>query len=119
MSRKFLHESKVDMGKKIALIVYLGFIIFSSLNIRLYHAIGVPETFKHGLGIAGDPILYHNLANNLFRGNGFSATPGPGGYGFKDNGKEVVYKPAITRSPVYPFFLYSIVFLSGSIKKTK
>ena len=66
------------------------------------------------MGGAGDSITYHNIADNLYHGRGYSAIAGPGGYGYRKEETGVNYKPAMTRSPVYPFFLYLIYKSSGN-----
>ena len=70
-----------------------------ALSVRLYPVITHPEQSRGGVGMFGDSFLYHNIAVNLYKGNGFSGTDD--------------LKPNITRPPLYPLFMSGVYRLFG------
>ncbi|MCK9615026.1 MAG: glycosyltransferase family 39 protein [Candidatus Omnitrophica bacterium] len=95
----------------------LGVIFVMALIVRLYPVIGTTETaYRYGFGIFGDTELYHVIAYNLYKGNGFSGTDDGRAFGLKGGGTNIEYEPAITRGPVYPFFISMVYKIFGSEK---
>lgn len=91
----------------------LSIIFMIALIIRLFPVIALPENFRNGFGPFGDTHLYHRLAYNLYSGNGFSGIDDGRAYGFGKQ-EDVVHEPAITRGPVYPYFIYGVYKMIGN-----
>ncbi len=100
---KKITETNISI-KPLYAFILLAAIFVTALIIRLSPVIQTPETFRNGFGPYGDTYLYHVLAYNLYKGNGFSGTDKGQAFGFKVDEKPK-YEPAIVRGPVYPFFL--------------
>jgi hypothetical protein len=75
------------------------------------------DPYRKGFGAFGDSYLYHVIAYNLIRGQGFSGNPAPGVFG-KDkwDGKPIEARPVIMRAPLYPAFIATVYTLFGSSK---
>jgi len=101
------------IGTNITLVV----ILFTALFIRLSPT--PQEVFRDGFGIFGDTHLYHRIAYNLYMGNGFSGTLNKGAYGMVQKDACIEYEPAITRGPVYPFFLFAVYKILGNPEDMK
>lgn len=96
--------------------VLLAVIFVAALVIRLYPVIKTPEMIKNGFGIYGDTRLYHVIAYNLYKGNGFSGTDDGQAFGLMRERIKSEYEPAITRGPAYPFFISMIYRILGNEK---
>jgi len=94
--------------------VLLTMVFLVALGVNLYPTIHSPVRFRNGLGPFGDSFLYHKLAYNLYEGHGFSGTDDGRAFGAPHTDKTLVYEPAVTRGPVYPFFLCTVYKLFGS-----
>ena len=97
--------------------VMLGIIMATALAIRLYPVIETPEKFRNGFGPFGDSYLYHVIAYNLYNGHGFSGTDYGEAFGKKSVQQKIIYEPAITRGPVYPFFIFAVYRMFGTEKE--
>ncbi|MFC1645809.1 ArnT family glycosyltransferase [Candidatus Omnitrophota bacterium] len=86
----------------------LVIIFLAALAIRLYPVINSPEKVRYGLGPFGDTHLYHRIAYNLYKGNGFSGIDDGRAYGLGQKEESLEYEPAITRGPAYPLFMYFV-----------
>lgn len=84
-----------------------------ALAIRLYPILSTPETSRAGFGPFGDSYLYHKIAYNIYKGNGYSGIDDGRAFGLPQKEQNMIYEPAITRGPVYPFFLASVYYLWG------
>jgi len=95
-------------------LIILIIIFLFALIIRLYPVIKTPIEFMYGFGQFGDSFLYHTIAYNLYKGNGFSGTDDGRAFGLKhsDSGR-LEYTPAITRGPIYPLFMCAIYKFFG------
>jgi len=123
--RKFLEKQGIRISpyfsmnislKPLYAFILLAIIFITALIIRLYPAIETPETFRDGFGPYGDTFLYHRAAYNLYKGNGFSGTDDGRAFGLKGEETKLEYEPAITRGPVYPFFISMVYRILGSKK---
>lgn len=123
--KKFLEKQKIKIppssGINISLkplyaFILLATIFTAALIIRLYPVIETPETFRDGFGPYGDTFLYHVIGYNLYQGNGFSGTDDGRAFGLSQEGTKLEYEPAITRGPVYPFFISLVYRILGSKK---
>jgi 4-amino-4-deoxy-L-arabinose transferase-like glycosyltransferase len=76
----------------------LGFIL------RAGPVVDAPETRRGGMGPYADPELYHQIARNLVRGNGFESGSSA------DPSKRV---PVIFRGPGYPLYLAAFYAAHG------
>ncbi|MBF0384807.1 MAG: YfhO family protein [Candidatus Omnitrophica bacterium] len=92
---------------------FLALIILLALTIRIYPVIKNPETYRHGFGPFGDSAQYHVMAYNIYRGNGVSSSESNRAWGYPPLNTKRVYEPAITRGPVYPFFIATVYKLFG------
>lgn len=104
----FLKSRGEAMGfslKPLYAYVLLAVIFVTALIIRLSPVIQSPETFKSGFGPFGDSYLYHVLAYNLYKGNGFSGIDNGQAFGVNMQATKPVYEPSVGRGPVYPFFI--------------
>lgn len=90
---------------KIALVILIFAI---ALAIRLFYVLNNPVIYSDGIGTPADSHLYHRIAFNLYSGNGFSGIDDGAAYGLIQESKDIKYKPAIVRGPVYPFFIYIV-----------
>ena len=73
------------------------------------------EKYRNGLGQFGDTYLYHIIAHNLYRGNGFSGITD--GKSFGSEGKSIPvegYESAASRAPIYPFFIFGVYKFLGN-----
>ncbi len=92
----------------------LAFIFIIALIIRIAYSLLMAETFAspkpwmpRGLGYFGDSHLYHRVAYNLYKGNGFSGSFSGEAYGIPL--VEVnQFKPLFVRGPMYPLFISSV-----------
>lgn len=89
-----------------------------ALVVRLYPAIRFPEPYRHGRGPFGDTLVYHTIAFNLYKGHGYSATPGRDTFGDDLQDRSIEYRPAIFRAPAYPLFLSIIYRIWGNPSET-
>lgn len=80
----------------------LSSIIIIALVIRLFFVINFPEKDRYGLGPFDDSALYNELAVHLFMGDGFVNID------YKDTSEHNINKPAFSRGPAYPFFMYMV-----------
>ena len=99
---------KISVNTASLRIAGLSLIFVAALTIRLYPILETPERVKAGFGPFGDSGLYHRIAYNLCKGNGFSGIDNGSADGLPRPSQSIVYEPAITRGPVYPAFLASI-----------
>ena len=104
--------------------IYLSIIFFIALVIRLCPTIDYPELFRGGFGPFGDTPLYHKIAYNIYKGNGFSGIDDGSAFGLDiknrgNNNQNYNFEPAIVRGPVYPFFLFAVYKLSGNEEDMK
>lgn len=91
----------------------LALIFAAALALRVWPIIHSPETVKHGMGQYGDTNYYHRIAFNLQAGHGYSAVKTPEAYGIGVNPPGITYEPAVTRGPVYPYFLSFVYRFAG------
>ncbi len=105
-----MHKVSISYYK----IAGLGIIFVIALIIRLYPVVESPEVYRNGLGPYGDTHFYHRTAYNLYMGNGFSTTDDGRAYGLKPKEKNLEYKPAITRGPIYSSFMCIVYKVFGS-----
>jgi hypothetical protein len=92
----------------------LASIFIIALIIRIAYSLIMAETFAshkpwmpRGLGYFGDSHLYHRVAYNLYKGNGFSGSFSGEAYGIPL--VEVnQFKPLFVRGPMYPLFVSSV-----------
>jgi 4-amino-4-deoxy-L-arabinose transferase-like glycosyltransferase len=89
-------------------------IFLTALFIRLYPVIVYPNMLKEGFGQFVDTHLYHRIAYNVYKGNGFSGIDDGRAYGLGVKNPHLEYKPAIARGPGYPLFIYSVYKVLGS-----
>jgi hypothetical protein len=106
----FIRISRTNFVSAISLVAIFSLALF----LRLYPVLVYPEQVRHGLGPFGDSHLYHRLAYNLYQGNGFSGSDDGSAYGLARTKEKMYYEPAITRGPVYPFFIASVYRLFGN-----
>ena len=92
----------------------LGVILVVALAIRIHPVVYSPEASRGGRGMFGDTYLYHAIAYNLYKGNGFSGTDYGGSLGLRENKRGLPYEPAIVRAPLYPLFLAGVYTVFGS-----
>jgi 4-amino-4-deoxy-L-arabinose transferase-like glycosyltransferase len=97
----------------------IGVIFGLALLIRLQPVVSKPEKARAGLGPYGDTHFYHRAAYNLCNGNGFSGTDDGRAYGLGVQNKELEYEPAISRGPVYPFFMCGVYKFLGNEEDMK
>ncbi len=88
----------------------------AALAVRLYPVLVTPEPIRAGFGPFGDSFLYHNIAYNLYKGNGYSGIDNGSAFGMPQPGKPMGFEPAVTRGPVYPVFLAAVYRLWGDAK---
>ena len=106
-----LRNSNIPVSKDLAVqIISLTIIFLIAFLIRLYPS--PIEKVRAGLGQFGDTNLYHQIAYNLCTGKGFSGVDDGSAYG-QPKRPDVVYEPAVTRAPGYPFFMCVIYRLFG------
>ena len=84
-------------------------LLLIALLVRIVFVFGSPVRVRNGFGQFGDSFFYHISAYNLYKGNGFSAIDDGRAFGFSPQAEKLNYGPAITRGPVYPFFI-SLVY---------
>lgn len=92
--------------------VLLALVVAVALTLRLGPEIRSPESEHNGHGPFGDTQLYHRIAVNLLRGNGYSSTDDGSAHGTAPVEVER-YDPAITRPPAYPFFMAAVYACVG------
>lgn len=97
------------------LFAFLIFLVALLFRLQSYYA--APEKIRGGMGPFGDTIIYQKLAYNLYKGNGFSAQRAD--YVFGRPEAAIEFKPAITRAPVYPFFMSLVFALWGDPEAMK
>lgn len=105
-----MNSNKIIISMLCILIFGLAFFLRLSLTL-------CSDIPKYGLGPFGDTHLYNKIAYNLSVGNGFSGIDNGWAYGVSSTGPPVEYKPAVTRGPVYPLFLYCVYNLGGNPDK--
>ncbi len=96
-------------------------ILATALFVRIYPVVhhAHDKEDNYGLGRFVDTRLYHRIAYNLYTGNGFSGTDDGRAYGLAGSGKALRYEPAVTRGPVYPFFLNLVYRCLGDPQDAK
>jgi len=97
--------------KKIIKVGLLSAIILLALILRLQPS--AQEKTRGGFGPFGDTFLYHNIAYNLYMGNGFSGTPDERTFGVSASNTPLKYEPTATRGPIYPVFMCIVYKLFG------
>jgi len=100
--------TKID--KRLVAIISLGAIFIFALGLRLYPVIMYPETLRYGMGEFGDSFVYNDIAFHLYKFKGFSCSDEASVI----PDEKAAFKPAITRGPGYPFFLFLVYRLFGS-----
>ena len=93
--------------------IFLVIIFIIALFIRLYPVLKTPEPIFQGFGPYGDSYLYHVIGYNLYKGNGFSGLENGQVFGSKTVEIPPKYQSAITRGPVYPFFISMVYRIWG------
>ncbi|MDO8535691.1 MAG: glycosyltransferase family 39 protein [Candidatus Omnitrophota bacterium] len=106
------------MINKVNIYILLGAIFMAALIVRIYPVIAIPEKNNNGFGIYGDSYLYHVIAYNIYSGHGFSGSNTGKAFGSDSGGKVLKYEPAVTRGPIYPFFIASVYRFLGDTKST-
>lgn len=107
-----LYTKPLIAEKKMISIGALFVITVIALILRLQPS--PQEKIRNGFGQFGDTFLYHNIAYNLYKGNGFSGTVDSRAYGLKNKTDELEYEPAVNRGPVYPLFLSMVYRIFGN-----
>jgi len=115
LMKLFSRAAVTDPKLNISLIHSIGLLLIfgAALAMRFYPLVAAPEKIRGGFGPFGDSFLYHQIAYNLYQGNGYSGIDNGSAYGFAEPDTKTVYEPAITRGPVYPFFLYLVYRIWG------
>lgn len=111
----FSRAAVTDPKLNISLIHSIGLLLIfgAALAMRFYPLVASPEEIRTGFGPFGDSFLYHKIAYNLYRGNGYSGIDDGSAFGVAEPDLKTVYEPAITRGPVYPFFIALIYRIWG------
>jgi len=91
----------------------LALVVLVGASLRIGPLVTNPEAQRGGYGQFGDTQLYHRIAVNLLRGQGFSATTDGSAFGGPAR-TPVEYAPAVTRPPAYPTFLAGVYRLVGA-----
>ncbi|MFC1708675.1 glycosyltransferase family 39 protein [Candidatus Omnitrophota bacterium] len=104
---------------KLYIAIGLGIVFVAALIFRFYPVINNPEEINKGFGPFGDSNLYHCIAYNLYRGNGFSGIDDGTPYGLNQEPKTKEYEPAINRGPIYPTFIFLVYKFLGNPEDMK
>ena len=91
----------------------LGGILVAAFLLRAWPVVASPETYRGGLGMFGDSRLYHVLAYNLHKGNGYSGIDDGSAFVRRTPVPGTAYVPAIVRAPLYPAFLAAAYAVLG------
>lgn len=103
------------MGSNDRVYKTIGIICIFILALSLRLIPSQQEKYRYGLGQFGDTFLFHIIAHNLYRGQGFSGITD--GKSFGNESQEISverYEPAATRAPIYPFFISCVYKLLGN-----
>lgn len=110
--RALFHTKIFDNDKRVFKAGLLFCITIAAMILRLQPS--PQEKIRDGFGQFGDTFVYHKIAYNLYKGNGFSAAYDAGAFGMTNETHEVNYEPAVTRGPIYPLFMTMVYKIFGN-----